>query len=80
MARMSSDEYKLAMIDALRRLQRENGGDVWFSLTAIQLTAGIGFNVAKQAMTEMMVEGWLHARHREDNPEKLLYRLRNEYR
>lgn len=76
----TTDKHKLQLIDALRRLQRHAGGDVWFSLSAIQTEAGMGYPAAKAAITVMMTEGWLHARHRMDNPEKIIYRLRDEYR
>lgn len=79
MKNVTSDEMKLRILDAMRKLQSGKSMDEWFTANQIFWHV-VGRTEAKRgALQSMAAEGWLHIRHAPDMPERLFYRLKSDY-
>lgn len=74
-----NDTIKTEIIDAIRRIQKGKGTDLWCTLSQITDEVGRGHWTVKQAVIQMSSEGWFHIRHNVENDERIFYRLKSEY-
>lgn len=79
MRSVSTEDMKIRILDAMRKMQNGKSMDTWFTANQIFWHVTGRTDAKRTALNEMMVEGWLHVRHAPDMPERLFYRLKSDY-